>query len=180
MDPGGLMAAKMYNRIEKDRRPLGDIIMRSGPPPLSQDYAVVEKILESRRPPACLSRSESVNMREDRNFSLMGIDTIDAGYVHQIEPLGPVEARDVEWIGALQRRYPKRGLNLTDKYPSVSDDELADRYWRGELSASPSIEIAAKEAKVVSVEEQLSPVRPSPWADVLKQVAAHDNKPVDT
>lgn len=45
------MAAKTYNRIEKDRRPLGDIITRSGPPPLDQDYAIVEAILERRRPP---------------------------------------------------------------------------------------------------------------------------------
>lgn len=161
----GAMAAKTYNRIEGNKRTPGDIITRSGPPPLDKDYAGVEAILERRRPPECLSRSESVNMREDRDFSLMGIDTIEQGYVHQLEPLGPVEARDVEWIGALQRRYPKRTLNLKDKYPGVSDDELAERYWSGELSASPSIEFAAKEAIVVSVEDELSPVRPSKWAD---------------
>src|SRR5271155_4435249 len=101
------MAAKTYNRIEKDKRPFGGIFTRSGPPPLNQDYPVVESILERRRPAECLSRSESVNMREDRDFSMMGIDTFDNGYVHQLEPLGPVETRDVVWIGALQARYPK-------------------------------------------------------------------------
>lgn len=172
------MAAKTYNRIEPSKRSLGGIITRSGPPPLEQDYAIVEAILESRRPSQCLPRSESVNMREDRDFSLMGID-FDAGYVHQLEPLGTIEARDVEWIGALQRRYPKQGLHLPDKYPGVPDEELADRYWRGELSVSPSIEIAAKEAKVVSVEVQLSPVRPSSWADALKHVTAYGRTPND-
>jgi hypothetical protein len=109
----------------------------------------------------------------------MGINAIDHGYVHQLEPLGPVEARDVEWIGALQRRYLKKNLKLTDKYPGVSDDELADRYWRGELSASPSIEIATKEAKVVSVEDELSPVRPSKWGDALKHVAIDGSRDSD-
>lgn len=113
-------------------------------------------------------------MREDRDFSLMGINTFNHGYVHQLEPLGPVEARDVEWIGALQRRYSKPSLKLSDKYPGVTDDELADRYWRGTLSAKPSVELATKEAKVVSVEDQLSPVRPSSWAEALNQVAAYD------
>jgi hypothetical protein len=173
---GSEMAVKTYNRIEKDKRPVGDIITRSGPPPLEQDYAVVEAILGSRRPAKCLSRSESVNMREDRDFRMMGIDTFNNGYVHRLEPLGPVEARDVEWIGALQARYPKSGLNLCDKYNGVSDDELADRYWRGELSGRPSVEHATKEAKVVSVEDQLSPVRPSKMAEALKRVAAYDEK----
>ena len=167
------MLAKTYKRIEKDKRPVGEVITRSGAPPLEKDYAAVETILESRRPSRCLSRSESVNMREDRDFSLMGID-FDSGYVHLVEPLGPVEARDVKWIGALQARYPKGGLTLRDKYCGVSDDELADRYWRGERSAEPSVEHVTNEARVVSVDDELSPVRPSKWTEALKQVAQRE------
>jgi hypothetical protein len=170
------MVAKTYNRIEKDKRLVGDVITRNGPPPLDKDYAVVEAILESRRPAECLSRSESVNMRDDRDFSMMGIHTFEKGYVHQVEPLGAVEARDVEWIGALQARYPKGGLNLPDKYRGVSDDELADRYWRGERSARPSVEHATKKAKVVSREDELSLVHPSKLEEAFKQVAAHYKK----
>jgi hypothetical protein len=162
------MAAKTYNRIEEVKRAVGCVITRSGTPPLAQDYAVVECILESRRPAKCLSRSLSVNMREDRDFSMMGIGTFTCGYVHQLEPLGPVEARDVVWIGALQVRFPKSGLTLPDRYPGLSDDELADRYWRGELSVKPSVEHATKEARVVSVDDVLSRVRPSKWEAVLK------------
>jgi hypothetical protein len=80
------VAADTYNRIERHKRHVGQLITRSGPPPLERDYAVVEAILESRRPAERLSRSESVNMRRDRDFSLMGIDSFDNGYVHQLEP----------------------------------------------------------------------------------------------
>ena len=170
------MAAKTYNRIEEARRPVGGIIERLGPPPLERDYPTVEYILESRRPVRCLPRSESVNMREDRDFSKMGIDAFRWGYVHQLEPISSVEGRDVEWIGALQVRHPKAGLKLPDKYDGISDDELADRYWCGTLSKNPSVEYVTKAAKVVSVEEHLSPVRISGLDEALRQVAAYDEK----
>lgn len=171
-----LMAAKTYNRIEENQRELGTIITRRGPPPLGKDYSTVEQILERRRPKRCLPRSQSVNMRDDRDFSMMGIDTFDRGYVHQLEPLSKVEERDVEWIGALQVRYSRSELKLTDKYKCITDDQLADRYWNGTLSESPSVEYATEEARVVSVEEDLSPVRPSRWEVALRQVAENGNK----
>lgn len=37
-------------------------------------------------------------MREDCDFSRMGL-SYSEGYVHQVEPTGPVEQRDVTWIG---------------------------------------------------------------------------------
>lgn len=171
-----LMADKTYNRIEKIQREVGDIITRCGPPPLEKDYSNVERILEKRRPSGCLPRSRSVNMREDRDFSKMGIDSFDRGYVHQLESLSEVEERDVAWIGALQVRYPKSELKLTDKYEGVSDDQLADRYWKGILSEKPSLEYATEKAKVISVENDLSPVRPSSLEAPLKQVAKNGER----
>lgn len=169
------MTAKTYNRIAKDKKPIGHVFTRSGPPPLEKDYALVETLLERRRPKDKLSRNEAVNMRNDRNFSMMGIDAYDHGYVHEVEPVGEVTEHDVEWIGALQRRYPKSGVNLPDKYPKLSDDEIVDRYWNGTKSASPSMEFHAKEAKVVAVDDELSPVRPpSGMAKALDEVRAYD------
>lgn len=169
------MKVKTYNRIEKIRRELGSIITRRGTPPLEEDFPTVESILEKRRPNGCLSRSESVNMREGRDFSRMGIDTFENGYVHQIEALSAVEKRDVAWIGALQGRYPKGNLKHTEKYKNLSDDQIADRYWDGALSENPSWEYATAKAKVVSVEGDLSPVRPAQLKDALKRVAEYGN-----
>jgi hypothetical protein len=172
------MGDKTYNRIEEARRVVDDIIARCGPPPLERDYATVECILERRRPDKCLPRSESVNMREDRDFSMMGIDAFDSGYIHQLKPLGTVEERDVKWIGALQVRHPKPNIriNCPDKYEGVSDNDLADWYWCGKLSDIPSVEYVTEKARVVSVDEHPSPVHPSKLDEALKQVSAYDQK----
>lgn len=169
------MERKIYKRIEKQQLQLGNIITRDCAPPLAEDYPCVESILESQRPDGCLSRSKSVNMRDDRDFSRMGIDTFEEGYVHEIEPLTAVEKRDVTWIGVLQARYPKGNLKLTEKYTSLSDKQVADNYWGGTLSDNPALEYATEKAKVVFVEFDLSPVRPDQLADAFKQVAEHGN-----
>lgn len=169
---------KTYNRIEGDKRKVGDIITRSGPPALHNNYPKVEEILERNRPASCVPRGESVNMRPDRDFKAMGIDKFDYGYVHQVEPIDPVEVRDIEWIGALQARYPKSGVRLPEKYPGVSDDELAQRYWRGELSKKPRTEYATRSAKVLSVEDELTRVNgPHEMEDALKKVAEYGKTP---
>ena len=56
---------------------------------------------------------------------------------------------------------------------------LADHYWRGDPSANPSFEYATKAVKVIAVEDELSPVAPSRWAEALERVAAYDKKPGD-
>lgn len=174
-----IVPPKTYNRIEENKREVGFRMTRNSPAALEKDYPTVEAILERRRPEGCVSRRNSVNMREDRDFRTMGIEGFEHGYVHQLEPTKPVEVRDVVWIGALQARYPKNNLPLRDQYPGVSDDELADRYWRGELSASPSTECVTEEAIVISVEDKLSPVRPRVMADAMRQVFAYDKKGAD-
>ena len=168
---------KTYNRIEGNKRKVGDIITRSGPPALHNNYPKVEEILERNRPASCVPRGESVNMRPDRDFKAMGIDQFDQGYVHQVEPIHPVAVRDIAWIGALQVRYPKPGLVLPEKYPDVSDDELAQRYWREQLSEKPKTEYATRSAKVLSVEDKLTRVNgPHEMEEALKRVAANGKK----
>jgi hypothetical protein len=166
---------KKYYRMEKVPREVGDIFMRSGDPPLAGNHPHVELILARQKPEMCLPRGESINMREDRDFLLMGIEG-DSGYVHELEPLCPVETRDVAWIGALQERYPSGTRPPRDNCPGLSDDQIASRYWSGSLSDKPSLEFATKKAKVISVDEEPSLVRPSPFAEALKQVRAFEKK----
>lgn len=165
-------AASAYYRIEKDRKPIGYTFHRSGPAPLEKGFPLLEALLEQRRPEDKLSRKKAVNMRNDRDFSMMGIDTFDLGFVHQVEPNGSVTEHDVAWIGALQRRQLNGTVTLKDKYPNLSDNELVDKYWSGVRSSSPSMEFHTLEAVVVSVDTDPSPLRPSRMEDALKKVRA--------
>lgn len=168
--------AKSYNRIAKGKKPIGYVFRRNGTAPLAKDYAKVEDILERYKPTEKLSRNEAVNMRDDRNFSMMGIDAYDEGYVHQVQPLGDVTEHDVEWIGALQRRYPKSGMPIKEKYADLSDQELAENYWNGVKSKFPSMEFHATEATVINVDDQPLAVRPSAMEEALRMVRAYDCK----
>jgi hypothetical protein len=51
-----------------------------------------------------------------------------------------------------------------------------DKYWSGEASEKPRWEWVAREAKVIDVDKDLSPVRPnSPLLDVMSGKAAQAN-----
>jgi hypothetical protein len=161
------MITKTYYRIAEKKNAIGDLMKGRGVRPLANTESQVEEILEARRPPDCPDRGDSIYMREEREFSTVGV-TFDEGYVHKVEPLGKVDKRDLAWIGIIQRRHHKNDLLRKDVLVGLSDSDIADRYWRGEASSKPLWEWVAKEAKVIDVDDDLSRVRPkSPLLGLL-------------
>jgi hypothetical protein len=161
------MNAKTYYRISEKKYAKGDIVKGQGKRPLENKEALIEEILEQRRPADCPDRGDSVYMREEREFSTVGV-CYDEGYVHKVEPVGKVDQRDLAWIGVLQLRHHKDERLRKTRYPELSDSQIADRYWSGEESEKPLWEWVAKNAKVVAVDSDLSGVRPdSPLLDIL-------------
>jgi hypothetical protein len=161
------MSSKTYYRIAERKYAKDEIIRGRGKSPLEAKEPLVEEILEQRRPADCPDRGDSVYMREEREFSTVGV-TYDEGYVHEVEPIGEVDKRDLAWIGVIQRRHHKNELLRKNEYPTLSDTEIADKYWSGEASDKPLWEWVATEAKVIDVDNDLSRVRPnSPLLDSL-------------
>jgi hypothetical protein len=153
------MSTKTYYRIAAKKCAIDEIMKGRGKRPLADKEPWVETILEGRRPADCPDRGDGVYMREEREFSTVGV-TCDEGYVHTVEPIGKVDKRDLAWIGVIQRRHHKNERARKNEYPTLSDNDVADRYWNGEASDEPSWEWVAKEAKVVDVDIDLSRVRP--------------------
>ncbi|MBB6468455.1 hypothetical protein HNQ96_004339 [Aminobacter lissarensis] len=155
---------KTYNRIAKQQKPKGHIFGPTGFFPLGDEAPEVEECLERNRPAHCLRRDGCVYMREDRDFSRMGL-SYSEGYVHHVKPTGPVEQRDVTWIGYLQlllNRNPRiRAVSEKQRMSrhGLTNDELAQRYWQGTLCSTPNLEHVTSEAEVVEVDSFLSPVK---------------------
>lgn len=128
--------AKTYKRIAEQRNSEGHIFGATGVFPLWAEAAEVEDCLERNRTALCLRRDSCVYMRADRDFSWMGL-TYREGYVHQVVPKGPVEQRDVTWIGYLQLLLnPNPRIRAVSEQQRMSrhgltNDELAQRYWAG-------------------------------------------------
>jgi hypothetical protein len=78
--------------------------------------------------------------------------------VHQVVPTGPVEQRDVTWIGYLQlllNRNPRiRAVSEEQRMSrhGLTNDELAQRYWQGTSSSTPNLEHVTSQAEVVEVD----------------------------
>ena len=114
-------------------------------------------------------------MREEREFSTVGVP-YDESYVHKVEPIGKVYKRDLAWIGVIQRRHHRNERLRKNDYPKLSDAQVVDKYWSGEASEKPRWEWVAREAKVIDMDKDLSPVRPnSPLLDVMSGKAAQAN-----
>jgi hypothetical protein len=161
------MSAKTYFRIAEKKYAKGDIMKGRGKRPLADEEPLVETILDSRRPPECPDRGDCVYMRVEREFGRVGV-TFDKGYVHKIEPIGKIDKRDLTWIGVLQSRHHKNERLRKNEYSSLTDNDIADKYWSGEGSDKASWEWVAKEAKVLDVDSDLSRVRrESPLLDIF-------------
>jgi hypothetical protein len=160
------MSTKTYYRIAGKRYAKGDIMKGRGKRPLEDAEPLVEDILEKQRPADCPDRGDSVYMREEREFSTVGV-TFNEGYVHTVEPVGKVDKRDLAWIGVIQRRHHRNERLRKELCPELSDPQVADRYWSGEASNKPLWEWVAKEAKVVDVDSDLSRVRAKSVLDVF-------------
>ena len=152
---------RIYFRFEDQNRAVGEIIERDAslPPPLSGRGPKVERILELYRPEDCLPRRECVYSLDHEDYSRAGIQT-SKRFIHSLRLIGPVEQRDMVWIGALQKKHPE-GLQtesakyhmrkLASKDPNTrhSDEEIARWYWSGISSASPDFEYVARSAQVL-------------------------------
>lgn len=154
-----------YHRIARHQKQKGHIFVPTGSLPLERETPEIEETLERNRPKHCLRRDNCVYMREDRDFSRMGL-SYDEGYVHQVEATELVEQRDVTWIGYLQlllNQNPQiRAVSEAQRNSrhGLTNDELAQRYWHGILSPTPHLEYVTSRAKVVQVDCFLSPVKP--------------------
>jgi hypothetical protein len=100
------MSSKTYYRIAERKYAKGYIMRGRGTRPLEDKEPFVEQILGQRRPDDSPDRGDSVYMREEREFSTVGVP-YDEGYVHEVVPIGKVDQRDLAWIGILQRRHHK-------------------------------------------------------------------------
>jgi hypothetical protein len=161
------MNSTTYYRIAEKKYSKDDVMKGSGRRPLEGKEPVVEEILKQQRPPDCPDRADSVYMRQEREFSTVGIP-YDEGYVHTVAPIGRIDKRDLTWIGVIQLRHHRNEKLRKNLSPKLSDAQIADKYWSGEASDKPSWEWVAKEAKVVDVEEDRSRIRRrSPLLDMF-------------
>jgi hypothetical protein len=163
------MGEPKYYRMAQEKHDKGARFTGQNEYPLtSSGYEDVEKILEGRRPNNCFARSESVYMRDDRDFAKLGIP-YEKGFIHEVDPLGKLEKRDLAWIGVLQGRYPKTKRYVADPCQEITDSEIADMYWSGKATENPVWEWIARDAVVVHVDELATNVRPpSPFLDVFR------------
>lgn len=153
------MTSTKFYRIAGKKHDVGDTMMGRGTAPLQDRFPMVEEILERRRPADCPPRADCIYMRDARDFRTVGV-TYKEGYVHEVEPVGKVDQRDIAWIGSLQWRYFPTEKMRKDEHPPLSDDELADRYWGGVASEKPTWEWVSKEGTVKAVDDVVSPVSP--------------------
>jgi hypothetical protein len=151
---------KPFYRISNDKYPKGYVFRGSGKRPLQDRFPEVEDILEGRRPKDKDDRGNSVYLREDKDFSKVGV-TYGEGYIHTVDPVGRVERRDLVWTGILQKRYIQDERFRKDLRPDLSDDQVADKWWAGEGSETPDWEWVAPQATVVDVEADPITVKPN-------------------
>jgi hypothetical protein len=158
-----------YYRVAENRHAKGHVFKGSGKRPLQDRFPHVEEIFERRRPKDKDDRGHSVYLKDDKDFSKVGV-TYDEGYLHTVDPVGEVEQRDLVWTGILQKRYIKDSRFQKNLRPDLSDDQVADKWWAGEGSETPNWEWVTKEAVVVEVEENPVTVKPnSPLLNVFNK-----------
>ena len=154
------MRKKQYYRIAKDKHAKGHVFRGSGKRPLQDRFPNVEDILERRRPKSKDDRGNIVYLRMDKDFSKVGV-IYGEGYIHTVDPVGEVERRDLVWPGILQKRYIEDKRFRENLRPDLTDDQVADKWWAGEGSETPSWEWVAPQAKVVDVEDEPTEVKPN-------------------
>ena len=121
--------------------------------PKGSAHTAVDPILEARRPPKSLPRKDSVYLGETEDAAKHGL-RYAFGYLHTAEPLGLVERRDSRWVGELQLRHHTNrriAARARRKLASLSDDDIADKYWAGEASPQPNWEVAAAGAEITGL-----------------------------
>jgi hypothetical protein len=112
--------------------------------------AEVKKILDARKLSTSIPLSDAIYLSESDDGSKHGLPH-GLYYVHYVEPVGPVERRDNGWIGELQARHSRFESTQKLRLPELkdlSDDEVADRYWRGDASPRKNWEFVTRQAVV--------------------------------
>jgi hypothetical protein len=164
---------KKYYRMSQKKLELGKPVQGTGALHLG---AELEKLLEQQRPDECISRTDCVFFSDNEDPKKHGLP-YDYGYLHVIEPVGPVQKRDNYWLGQLQTRHHptlswRQDLSIAD----LTDKKLADKYWKGEPSNKPNWEMVARSATVMEyASEEPVQVRKPLMADALKTVAEYEN-----
>jgi len=123
----------------------------------------VEGILNTRKPAASFARSDAVYLSETTDVSKHGL-TYNFGYLHIVKPVGGVQHRDSRWIGELQLRHHSNcdmRKFCDNSLATLTDEELADKYWAGTASTTPNWETVVESAVVVGlVSDDPIPIRP--------------------
>jgi len=135
---------KSFYHISKTILPIGTKLECRGFPFVTKK---VEEILEKYRPDDALPREESVFMFENKVPSSKGLK-YSSGYMHKCETLATTFHRDMFWIGQLEKRYHKNQRFRDTANTTISDRELARRYWEGEMSKKPDVEIVSQTATI--------------------------------
>jgi hypothetical protein len=134
------------NAYRVDRRlfRIGDVVSQTGEylTKLDPERAQVEAYLEKSRPEGKPRRSTVLFVFECRDAAERFWTKEVNGKLYEVDFQGPLLHRD--------------DMNLTDEMFRNRADvslvrNLAERYWRGEESAFPQIELLIQEAQVVSV-----------------------------
>jgi len=153
-----------YYHISPVQLSIGQVIGGTGKRPLQERHPVIEGILEERRPTDELDRGSSVYLRQHRDFSTVGV-TYYQGYIHTVEPIGSIRRRDLVWTGILQERHARDMRFRKDRYPLLTDAEIANLWWAGEASDQPDWEFLVEKASVIEVES--TPVVVKPFSPLL-------------
>lgn len=117
----------------------------------------IENALSAAKPATAPSRSASVFMLENLDFSRCGLAT--SGYIYRVEPLEKVNRFDLSWIGDMQKallkkKYPPQGSGLLKDYPDWSItlvDFGCASYWSGLASNDPVWEILTSRFRIAEL-----------------------------
>jgi len=133
------------NAYRVDRRPFkaGDVVSQTGEylTKLDSERARVEECLEDRRPDTKPRRREVLFVFESQIAAERFWTKEEDGKLYEVNIQGPLLHRG--------------DMSLTDQMFVVRADAalaggLAERYWRGDESACPQIELLVKDAVVVN------------------------------
>ena len=124
----------------------------------------IENILENKRPSDCIKRSDAIFVSTSKDFSKHGLP-YDQGYIHRVSVSGQTSKHDNAWIGELQRRHTtpenvKECLKPLEDAKSMSDEDVAAKYWKGCESTKANWEILALDVRVVEC-VSTEPVNPA-------------------
>lgn len=120
----------------------------------------IEKILENCKPEKSISRKDAVFLSEDQNFSGYGFGN-KAGYIYQVEVSDGTDAWrvDATWVSIIQhkelvQKYDHPSESKYEDYLSLSNEELASKYWECLPTNTPNWEVLVSQARITNIESR--------------------------